>query len=155
MPLRGGNAQDLLDLALDSRTGICRHAGRMTLRQTEEHKRQHNEKPRQNRSRPSHIARIRCRPEYQKRHLDVVVGKVETANMSRRFGLVQQEAKSRAKQLRNTLIAQVWDGRSKVIVISNGEPALAISQSSSLVGDAIIGRVLSSVGMVVGVTMAV
>ena len=69
-------------------------------------------------------AHIRCRPEYQKRHLDVVVGKVENANMSRRFGLVQQAAKSLAKQLRNDLIAQGWDDQSKVTVISDGEPAL-------------------------------
>ena len=69
-------------------------------------------------------AHIRCRPEYQKRHLDVVVGKVENTNMSRRFGLVQQAANSPAKQLRHNLIAQGWDGQSKVTVISDGEPAL-------------------------------
>lgn len=33
-------------------------------------------------------AHIRCRPEFQKRHLDVVVYKIENLNMSRRFGLV-------------------------------------------------------------------
>jgi hypothetical protein len=69
-------------------------------------------------------AHIRCRPEYQKRHLDVVVGKIENPNMSRRFGLVQQAAKFPARQLRNDLIAQGWDGQSKVTVISDGEPAL-------------------------------
>ena len=69
-------------------------------------------------------AHIRCRPEYQKRHLDVVVGKVESPNMSRRFGFVQQAAGSPAKQLRHDLIAQGWDGQSKVTVISDGEPAL-------------------------------
>jgi hypothetical protein len=69
-------------------------------------------------------AHIRCRPEYQKRHLDVVVGKVENANMSRRFGLVQQAARSPAKQLRHDLNTQGWDGQSKVTVISDGEPAL-------------------------------
>lgn len=69
-------------------------------------------------------AHIRCRPEYQKRHLDVVVGKIESPNMSRRFGLVQQTAKSPAKQLRNDLLMQGWDGQSKVTVISDGEPAL-------------------------------
>lgn len=69
-------------------------------------------------------AHIRCRPEYQKRHLDVVVGKIENRNLSRRFGLVQQAAKSPAKQLRNGLKAQGWDGQSKVTVISDGEPAL-------------------------------
>ena len=69
-------------------------------------------------------AHIRCRPEYQKRHLDVVVGQVESPNMSRRFGLVQQAARSAAKQLRHDLIAQGRDGQSKVTVISDGEPAL-------------------------------
>lgn len=69
-------------------------------------------------------AHIRCRPEYQKRHLDVVVGKIENRNISRRFGLVQQVAKSPTKQLRNGLMAQGWDGQSKVTVISDGEPAL-------------------------------
>ncbi len=69
-------------------------------------------------------AHIRCRPEFQKRHLDVVVGKIETPNMSRRFGLVQQASKSPAKQLRNDLLMQGWDSQSKVTVISDGEPAL-------------------------------
>lgn len=69
-------------------------------------------------------AHIRCRPEFQKRHLDVVVGKIENPNMSRRFGLVQQASKSPARQLRNGLMAQGWDGQSKVTVISDGEPAL-------------------------------
>lgn len=69
-------------------------------------------------------AHIRCLPEYQKRHLDVVVGKIEIPNMSRRFGLVQQAAKSSARQLRNDLWMQGWDGQSKVTVISDGEPAL-------------------------------
>lgn len=69
-------------------------------------------------------AHIRCRPEFQKRHLDVVVGKIENPDMSRRFGLVQQAAKSPAKQLRNDLLMQGWDGQSKVTVILDGEPAL-------------------------------
>ena len=68
-------------------------------------------------------AHIRCRPEYQKRHLDVVVGKVESPNVSRRFGLVQQAVSSPAKQLRQELIAQGWDSQNKVTVISDGDPA--------------------------------
>ncbi len=39
-------------------------------------------------------AHIRCRPEYQKRHLDVVVGKIESPDICRRFGLVSQAARS-------------------------------------------------------------
>jgi hypothetical protein len=57
VPLRGRDAKGLLDLVLGSWPGIRRHAIRMTLRQTEQHKRQHNEKPRQYRSKPSHIVR--------------------------------------------------------------------------------------------------
>ena len=45
-------------------------------------------------------AHIRCRPEYQKRHLDVVVGKIEGHDKYRRFGLVQQAVLSPASQLR-------------------------------------------------------
>lgn len=56
--------------------------------------------------------------------LNVVVGKVGSANVSRRFGLVQQVASSPAKHLRHVLIAQGWDGQSKVTAISDGEPAL-------------------------------
>ena len=69
-------------------------------------------------------AHIRCRPEYQRRHLDVVVGKIESPNMSRRFGLVQQAARSPAKQLRQALAAQGWGGQRPITVISDGEPAL-------------------------------
>jgi hypothetical protein len=69
-------------------------------------------------------AHIRCRPEYQKRHLDVVVGKIESPDMSRRFGLVVQAALSPAKQLRQDLSALGWDGHRSVTVISDGEPAL-------------------------------
>ncbi len=69
-------------------------------------------------------AHIRCRPEYQKRHLDVVVGKVETHDMSRRFGLATQVATSPASQLRRDLDALGWDGQHPVTVISDGEAAL-------------------------------
>ena len=63
VPLRRWDAKGLLDLALGSWPGISRHAIRMSLRQTEQHKRQHNEKPRQDRSKPSHIVRRRvCHP---------------------------------------------------------------------------------------------
>lgn len=69
-------------------------------------------------------AHIRCRPEYQKRHLDVVVGKVESSQMCRRFGLVQQAAQSASRQVLQDLQAIGWDGKSPVTVISDGEPAL-------------------------------
>ena len=66
----------------------------------------------------------RCFRMARNQPLDAVVGKVENANTSRRFGLVQQAARYPAKQLRHDLIAQDRDGQSKVTVISDGEPAL-------------------------------
>lgn len=81
-------------------------------------------------------AHIRCRPEYQKRHLDVVVGKVESPNMCRRFGFVAQAATSPSGQLRQDLHALGWDGQRPVTVISDGEPALP-----NLVRAAVGGRV--------------
>lgn len=69
-------------------------------------------------------AHIRCRPEYQKRHLDVVVGKIETHDMCRRFGLAPQAATSPGSQFRRDLDAFGWDGRRPITVISDGEAAL-------------------------------
>ena len=69
-------------------------------------------------------AHIRCRPEYQKRHLDVVVGKIETRDMCRRFDLAPQAANSPALQLRRDLDALGWDDRRPVTVIPDGEAAL-------------------------------
>ena len=69
-------------------------------------------------------AHIRSRPEYQKRHLDVVIGKIESPHMCRRFGFVQQAAQSPSGQLRQDLQATGWNGESPVTVISDGEPAL-------------------------------
>ncbi len=81
-------------------------------------------------------AHIRCRPEYQKRHLDVVVGKIESHNKCRRFDLVLQAVLSPASQLRHDLRALGWDHRQTVTVISDGEPALP-----NLVRDAVGGTV--------------
>ncbi|MBY6058885.1 ISKra4 family transposase [Leisingera daeponensis] len=81
-------------------------------------------------------AHIRCRPENQKRHLDVVVGKIESHDKCRRFGLVQRAVLSPACQLRQGLRAIGWNHRKVVTVISNGEPALP-----NLVHDAVGGKV--------------
>lgn len=35
-------------------------------------------------------AHMRCRREYQRRHLDVVVGKIEAGDMCRRFGIAPE-----------------------------------------------------------------
>jgi hypothetical protein len=81
-------------------------------------------------------AHIRCRPEYQKRHLDVVVGKIESHDRCRRFALVQQAVLSPASQLRQDLRALGWDHEQTVTVISDGEPALP-----NLVRNAVGGKV--------------
>lgn len=81
-------------------------------------------------------AHIRCGPEYQKRHLDVVVGKIETRDMCRRFGLAPQGASSPATQLRRDLAELGWNGCRPVTVISDGEAAL-----SNLVRGATDGKV--------------
>ncbi|WP_104017563.1 ISKra4 family transposase [Roseovarius nitratireducens] len=81
-------------------------------------------------------AHIRRRPEYQKRHLDVVVGKIKSHDKCRRFGLVQQAVLSPASQLRQDLRALGWDHRQTVTVISDGEPTLP-----NLVRDAVGGKV--------------
>lgn len=81
-------------------------------------------------------AHIRCRPEYQKRHLDVVVGKIESHDKCRRFGLVQQAVLSPASQLRQDLRALGWDHGKTVTVISDGEAALP-----NLVRGAVGGKV--------------
>ncbi len=69
-------------------------------------------------------AHIRCRPEYQKRQLDVVVGKIETRDMCHRFDLAPQAASAPASQLRRDLDALGWDDRRPITVISDGEAAL-------------------------------
>ena len=69
-------------------------------------------------------AHMRCRPEYQKLHLDVVLGKIETRDMCRRFDLAPQAANSPSTQLRRDLDALGWDDRRPVTVISDGEAAL-------------------------------
>lgn len=69
-------------------------------------------------------AHIRCRPEYQKRHLDLVVEKIESPDRNRRFGFAQQAVRSPAKELRQHLCALGWNDHRPVTVISDGEPAL-------------------------------
>ncbi len=69
-------------------------------------------------------AHIRCRPEYQKWHLDVVVGRVETTNGSRRFGFVGSAVPSPSWQIGEGLSTIGLRSGDPIIVFSNGEAAL-------------------------------
>lgn len=70
-------------------------------------------------------AHIRAIPGHQSRHLDVTVGKVETAGRRpRRFALAPMGAQQPAQAVRAALTAQGWRPGRPVTVISDGEPAL-------------------------------
>lgn len=69
-------------------------------------------------------AHIRCRPEYQQRHLNVVVGKVEDRDICRRFGLVADASGTSKGQIKDALCAAGWKPGRPVTVFSDGEPAL-------------------------------
>ena len=69
-------------------------------------------------------AHIRCRPEYQQRHLDLVVGKIENRHMCRRFGMVVNATASPRQRMREELSAFGWRPGRLLTVISDGEPAL-------------------------------
>lgn len=73
-PLTGEDAFNLLDRALSGRTGIRCHPIRMTLRQSEQHKRQHNENPRKERALfcfPMHRSADHSCNAHTKSHRDV------------------------------------------------------------------------------------
>ena len=69
-------------------------------------------------------AHIRCRPEYQQRHLNVVVGKVEDRDICRRFGLVADASDTSKGQIKDAPCAAGWKPGRPVTVFSDGEPAL-------------------------------
>ena len=69
-------------------------------------------------------AHIRCRPEYQQRHLDLVVGKIENRHMCRRFGMVINAPASPRNRMREDLSAFGWKPGRLLTVISDGEPTL-------------------------------
>jgi hypothetical protein len=69
-------------------------------------------------------AHIRCRPEYQKRHLDVVVGRIETTTGSMRLAFVLSASPSPDRQIREDLVAAGWRPGNPITVFSDGEPAL-------------------------------
>jgi hypothetical protein len=70
-------------------------------------------------------AHIRAAPNYQSRHLDVTVGKIEAAGRApRRFAMAPRGANRPLAHLRAALSAQGWRAGSPVTVISDGEAAL-------------------------------
>ncbi len=80
-------------------------------------------------------AHIRCRPEYQQRHLDLVVGKIENRHMCRRFGLVVNATASPRNRMRDELSAFGWKPGRLLTVISDGEPALPNLIRNAVGGD--------------------
>jgi hypothetical protein len=70
-------------------------------------------------------AHLRAVPGHPSHHLDVTVGKVETAGrLPRRFALAPLGAKQPAQDVRAALLAQGWQPGRPISVISDGEPAL-------------------------------
>jgi hypothetical protein len=80
-------------------------------------------------------AHIRCRPEYQQRHLDLVVGKIESRNMCRRFGLVAKATASPGSRMREELSDFGWKPGRLLTVISDGELALPNLIRNAMGGD--------------------
>ena len=69
-------------------------------------------------------AHIRCRPEYQQRHLNLVVGKIESRNMCQRFSLVVNATASPGNRIREELSGLGWKPGRLLTVISDHELAL-------------------------------
>ena len=87
-------------------------------------------------------AHIRCRPEYQQRHLDLVVGKIEDRQASRRFGLVVNVMASPCNRMREELSAFGWKPGRLLTVISDGEPALPNLIRNAIGGDGLVKHIL-------------
>jgi hypothetical protein len=80
-------------------------------------------------------AHIRCRPEYQQRHLDLVVGKIEGRNMCRRFGLVVNATASPGNRMREELSGandkkSTRTQRAYLVIGSDGAHKVGITSSS-------------------------
>ena len=87
-------------------------------------------------------AHIRCRPEYQQRHLDLVVGKIENRHLSRRFGLVVNATASPRSCIREELSAFGWRPGRLLTVISDGEPTLPNLIRNTIDGDGQVKHIL-------------
>jgi hypothetical protein len=87
-------------------------------------------------------AHIRCRPEYQQRNLDLVVGKIQSRNMCRRFGLVANATASPSSRMREELSGFGWKPGRLLTVISDGELALPNLIRSTMGGDGQVKHIL-------------
>ncbi|WP_054007435.1 ISKra4 family transposase [Cypionkella psychrotolerans] len=87
-------------------------------------------------------AHIRCRPEYQQRHLDLVVGKIESRNICRRFGMVVNATASPRRRMREELSAFEWKPGRLLTVISDGEAALPNLIRNATNGDGPVKHIL-------------
>jgi len=85
---------------------------------------------------------FRCRPEYQQRHLDLVVGRNENRHICQRFGLVVNATASPRSCIREELSAFGWKPGRLLTVISNGEPALPNLIRNALDGDGQVKHIL-------------
>lgn len=70
-------------------------------------------------------AHIRCRPEYQKRHLDVVVGRIEGPKNSVRFGFETSASMSIPAHIQAQFHEAGWCSGQQITVLTDGEPGLA------------------------------
>ena len=70
-------------------------------------------------------AHIRCRPEYQKRHLDVVVGRIESTERNRRFAFEPSSSMSPRALIRAQLQSAGWQPGHSLTVFTDGESGLA------------------------------
>ena len=70
-------------------------------------------------------AHIRCRPEYQRRHLDVVVGRIESTGRNRSFAFEPSSSMSPRALIRAQLHAAGWQPGQSLTVFTDGEPGLA------------------------------
>ena len=87
-------------------------------------------------------AHSRCRPEYQQRHLFIVVGEIESRNMCRRFGLVANATASPGSRMREELSGFGWRPGRLLTVISDGELALPNLIRNAMGGDGQVKHIL-------------
>ena len=87
-------------------------------------------------------AHIRCRPECQQRHLDLVVGTIKSRNMCRRFGLVANATASPGSSMREELLAFGWKPGRMLTLISDGALAVPNLIRNAMGGDGQVKHIL-------------